>query len=164
MILRNGSKILGLVAFTHARYTPNFFPSNNPPEWNFDIGNNQIRTMTGQYLPSYAYTAINSYAIRLGSDTTAPTLDDYTMNNVSGVSIPSAVMRNSASGNPVAVATATNTNNTEITINEIGLVLNLWNGQGGNIVSVLIARAVLSTPRTLQPNETAAFTYEIAFN
>lgn len=164
MILRNGSKILGLVAFAQAKFTPNNQPTNSPPQWDFEIGNNQIRTMTGQYLPSYMYIAINSYAIRLGSDTTAPTLDDYTMNNVSGVSIPPAVMRSSASGNPVAVATATNTNNAEITINEIGLVLNLWNGQGGSIVSVLIARAILSTPRTLQPNETAAFTYEIAFN
>lgn len=104
---------------------------------------------------------VSKYGLYVGSGTTPPTLDDIDLENEftsSVLSFSELTWSASGSGNVVFTRSFTNITNENLTISEIALYTKATSP------SCLLAREVLSTPRTVAPNETVTFSFEIAFN
>lgn len=107
------------------------------------------------------YTSASSYLLIVGRGTTQPTINDI---DIESEITPSTLAKTgltwavSGVGNVVFTRSFTNITNENVTISELGLFA------VRNVNSFLLAREVLSTPRTVAPNETVTFSYEIAFN
>ena len=105
--------------------------------------------------------------IQLGVGDAEPTKNDYYLNEtiVDGVNVNnaipciSAVKSISADGNIVYTAIFSNNSSVAYTIKEIGLIQTMYDGN----THYLTARKLIP-PRTIQPGETATFSYVIAFN
>jgi len=110
----------------------------------------------------------------VGSGNTAPSADDYRLDNMitSGISASSSTIACSRSfSNNVYTVTwnipITNTSNEDITIKEIGLAGPAYSSTVINaststaVRPVLLDRTLLSTPITIPPSETATITYTL---
>lgn len=85
--------------------------------------------------------------VRLGSNGTAATRSDYKVTDVSGVTLLDSAVTGEETGQNFRVTTThtvKNTGTAAVTIREVGYSVNL---------QYLVARCVLDTPMTLQPNE-----------
>lgn len=145
MITKNGSRLFGQgrIMYSHSVSLVN------------KEGNNSVVTITN------LDGDISKYGLYVGSGTTPPTLDDIDLENELTSSVLSGselTWSASGSGNVVFTRSFTNITNENLTISEIALY------EKATSPSCLLAREVLSTPRTVAPNETVTFSFEIAFN
>lgn len=116
-------------------------------------------------------TNINYNGIRLGTDNTPATENDYDLKSqiTSGITgTASKVQGVDASGNPYLTYTilVTNTTASDITVREIGYVQSVQGtasqgGTGASARNVLIDRTVLDTPVTIPANDSAGIKYTL---
>ena len=126
----------------------------------------------------YPYSVSNGASmgngVRLGTNGTAPTVNDYALGSAitSGISIANQATpytQKDANGDLTLeyIFTVTNTDNSAITIREIGYYQNVYTsanpGETGNSASyqVMIDRTLLDSPITIQPNEYAVIKYTL---
>ena len=119
-------------------------------------------------IPSSSVNDAQGMCLDLGVGDTAETADDYTLDNmeVGGVDVNTIVTCQYSSykwdafatdtGNLLMRYTFLNTGSAAVTIKELGLFY------VNKSMKILCARKVIP-PRTIQPNETVTFTYELAF-
>lgn len=155
MITKNGSMILGHLMMAA--------DSNGIAD--ADIKNYLNEDCGYACTSNYQSIMKSNLLLAIGTGTTPPTLADYIMegeltNNITQKTQTSYSF--SATGNLILTITATNVTNEDVTVNSIGVYMSAPNIQTGLIV--LCARDVLEEPVTLSPNESATFSYEIAFN
>lgn len=108
-----------------------------------------------------SYTSESNYVLIVGGGTTQPTLDDIDLEseiNTDTLTKTTLTWTATSVGNVVFTRSFTNITNKNVTISELGL----FAVDGAD--AFLLAREVLSIPRTVVPNETVTFSYEIAFN
>lgn len=104
-----------------------------------------------------------------GSGTTPPTKEDITLESLieSGLTVNSGgvFFENDDNGQYVVSANnvLTNASDAPITINEIGLISGVASSSS-KYTQVLFERTVLSSPITIQPNESKLVTYKLTFN
>jgi hypothetical protein len=104
---------------------------------------------------------VSNYNLIVGGGTTQPTIDDIDLESeitTSTLTKTALTWAASGVGNVVFTRSFTNITNENVTISELGLFA------VDSLRSYLLAREVLSTPRTVAPNETVTFSFEIAFN
>jgi hypothetical protein len=145
MITKNGSRLFGQGRIMY----PDIVSVVNKAGTNVTIA---VRDLNGD---------ISKYGLYVGSGTTPPTLDDIDLENEftsSVLSFSENTWSASGSGNVVFTRSFTNITNENLTISEIALYTRATSP------SCLLAREVLGIPRTVAPNETVTFSFEIAFN
>lgn len=105
-------------------------------------------------------------AVAIGTGTTTPTASDYTLATPISVSDVSCVSASNVYSEPSGerYITATFNNNTasDITINEVGLILDLYIS-GYFSYKILLDRQVLSSPVTIPANNEIALVYTLEF-
>ncbi len=116
------------------------------------------------------FTSSDNKRFYVGYGTTAPTSSDYSMEDldtdltqISIIKTPNASI--SYSDDFVCSYTATYKNNTEnnIVITEIGFgFYNTYGGYSSDDRNVLLAREVLETPVTIEPNKSYSFSITIS--
>ena len=114
----------------------------------------------------YCGTGSSNYHVIIGGGNTEVTKDDYDMADTSIIaSDKMKSVRQQASYSDAGGATATtqwsNMSSDPITVKEIGLAMKVGSGSYSKNANILVARKVLSTPVTVQPGETYAFSYNI---
>lgn len=125
-------------------------------------------------VPTVVVVNSSSYGIRLGTGTTAPTENDYSLESVitSGLSasVNSSSIRNS-SGNieTIFAVTVTNTSTSDITIGEIGYYgLQPMHTSEGSAASsnyaIMYDRTLLNAPVTIGAGDSATINYRITAN
>ena len=107
-----------------------------------------------------------STGVVLGSGSTPPTLDDYTLENMiveglSGSVTNTAVDENH---NVTKTYTITNTSDEDITIAEIGIHGWVYSQSNRNSVCVLIERTLLEEPVTIPAGGVGIVTYTLGMN
>ena len=109
--------------------------------------------------PTEAYNS-NTKQILLGSGDTAPTMDDYCLEQfIPNMYLVSYTCTNDKLGNLTISAIIRNDNAESVTVKEIGYIyITIANPNGRNI---LIYRDVLSTPVTIAPSEQYNFVINI---
>lgn len=122
---------------------------------------------------STAQSLVKNYAydgIVLGTGTTAPSEDDYRLENIITDGLTASITTNSGveNGSPYGDINLAlqNTSNAAITITEIGITRSLYDatsfgGTSGNSHRYLVDRTVLDTPVTIAPGGTAIITYTL---
>lgn len=112
------------------------------------------------------------YGVVIGTGTTAPTLDDIFIENqiTTGLSVANPdrayVSRTDEAISMSATYTLKNTTGADITITEIGLVLNKQTASGTTTNAqhtLLVDRTVLSNPVTVPAGETKNLVYTVKF-
>ncbi len=168
MITKNGSLIMGRV-----RIGSSTIPSNTLVNYTGTVYSEGVYGSANMNSPNKNNTSNNpgdNYVVmNLGVGDTAPTVNDYSVAQslIDGVDVntlivcTAAMMSFGSTGNPVYTYAFTNNAADAITVKEIGLSITLSGGSQGKY---LLAREVLSSPRTVAPGETVTFSYEIAFN
>lgn len=128
--------------------------------YGYNIGNSMQKTTLN--------TSHSDWGIIIGSNTTPPTFDDYKLYSI--LTTFSSTVSNIKSVSDDGVVTFTsnitvvNTTANEITIGEIGLMVDTNpNASGNGSLRILVERTVLDTPITLQPNEVGQITYTISY-
>lgn len=110
--------------------------------------------------------ASSGLAIAIGTGTTAPTVNDYTLATPISVSDVSCVSASNVYSEPSGerYITATFNNNTasDIVVNEVGLILDLWISRYFSY-KILLDRQVLSSPVTIPANSEIALVYVLEF-
>lgn len=105
-------------------------------------------------------------AIAVGTGTTTPTVSDYTLATPISVSDVSCVSASNVYSEPNGerYITATFNNNTasDIVVNEVGLILDLWISSYFSY-KILLDRQVLSSPVTIPANSEIALVYTLEF-
>ena len=111
---------------------------------------------------------LGSLALYVGNDNTAPTADDYTMDDTNlGLTVVNTTGTNDSTAgsytqNYIAIFNRTfrNDTNADITVSEVGII---GSGRGpfSNPKTFLIARDVLSTPVIIAPGEAYTLTMYI---
>lgn len=125
-------------------------------------------------VPTVVVLNSSGYGIRLGTGTTAPTENDYSLESVitSGLSasINNSSIRNS-SGNieTIFAVTVTNTSASNITIGEIGYygVQPMYDSEGSSSSSnhnVMYDRTLLNAPVTISAGDSATINYRVTAN
>ena len=145
MITKNGSRLFGQGRIMYPQ-------SVSLVNKNGDNSSVSISNLNGD---------ISKYGLYVGSGTTSPTLDDIDLENELTSSVLSGselTWAASGYGNVVFTRSFTNTTNENVIVSEIALYARATSP------SCLLAREVFSTPRTIAPNETVTFSFEIAFN
>ena len=106
-------------------------------------------------------TARNHFAV--GSGTTAPTENDYTLETPisSGVTISLAANRGDQKG--TYFVTVLNSGSDAISVSEIGFFVKVSTDTGGGVADVLFARGVLEETVTLAAGESKTFDVTITF-
>lgn len=105
-------------------------------------------------------------AITVGTGTTTPTVSNYTLAKPISVSDVSCVSASNAysesSGKRYITATFNNNTSNDITINEVGLILDLYISSYFSY-KILLDRQVLSSPVTIPANNEIALVYVLEF-
>lgn len=111
-------------------------------------------------------TANTAYHVVIGAGTTEPTTSDYDLadssimaSNKMASLIQSAT--NSEAGGTTIMTQWQNLSGSAITVKEVGLAFKLAVGSYNKSSNILVARKVLDTFVTIQPNEVYAFSYNI---
>ena len=110
-------------------------------------------------------TFSNTNGICLGSGTTPATVNDYNLESriTSGLSA-SVAQSNDENNDPVYIIAITNTSNEAITIAEVGMIGQLYQGTNNSSTMVLYERTVLDTPITIEAGGIGQVTYTIRMN
>lgn len=108
----------------------------------------------------------SAYHVMIGGGDTPVTKDDYDMADTSIIaSDKMKSMRQTASYTLLSGTSITtqwiNNSSEPITIKELGLAFKFGTATYDKAVNILVSRKVLTTPLTVQPGETYAFTYNI---
>lgn len=110
---------------------------------------------------------VNSAGVYFGTGTTAPTVDDYCLENpiVSELTVttPSAVTYNRTSDYEEYTVTFGVTTNNTVTITEIGLKCHVYSYNSDSRV-IMIDRTILNNPIEILAGESKQITYTIRFN
>lgn len=114
----------------------------------------------------YGATGTSCYCIVIGAGDTPVTKEDYDLADASIMANDKMKsMTQNATYSKVSGAAITcqwlNNSSDPITIKEIGLSFKTGGGAYNKSGNILVARKVLTTPLTVQPGETYAFTYNI---
>ena len=137
-------------------------PATIPGCFNTVCNENQI------IIPTDGGTSWNGLIVAVGTGSTEPTADDYTLESlVSHTDMPvsSSTLGITASGTKQYTYILNNATDTAITVTELGLYLRSPAITTGlTRLCCLLGRELLDTPVTVQPGQTATFTYEIAFD
>lgn len=119
-------------------------------------------------IPTGGRMSWNGLLVAVGTGSAEPTADDYTLESlVSHTDMPvsSSTLGITASGTKQYTYILNNSTDAAITVAEIGLYLRSSAITTGlTPLCCLLGREVLDTPVTVQPGQTATFTYEIAFD
>ena len=134
------------------------------------IADDDMKTFQGENMGIVVESYINSikasstdpqyYSLAVGSGTSEPQKSDYNIQEITSQYLSKSALTTvsyTPDGNVLFTRTFTNITNDNVTITEIAVYL---------VVSgyvFLVARKLI-LPRTLAPNETATFSYIIAFN
>jgi hypothetical protein len=110
-------------------------------------------------------SAIGNLYMKVGTGTTAPTENDYELNNINtDVSCDSVVAGSSANYTKTYTAIFSNPTTSDITVTEVGLYGKVcYDSRSSYYMIVLLARTVLDTPITIPAGESKAITYELGF-
>lgn len=116
---------------------------------------------------SYSGTGSNAYYVIIGAGDTPVDFNDYDMADSSVLGTGKMISSNQTAAwvketGDTLTTTWTNTSDAAITIKEVGVAFknsSTANSKGANI---LVSRQLLSTPVTIQPNESYVFSYTIS--
>lgn len=97
-------------------------------------------------------------------DTTPVSFDEYTYVQVPGAATSSTRLSYTDVGNLIYSADVTNVSSQPVVISSICLDMVIDDYYETPDIVILVARTVLETPQTLQPNETITLNYQIRFN
>lgn len=97
-------------------------------------------------------------------DTTPVSFDEYAHVQVPGTSVSSTRLSYTDVGNLIYSADVTNVSSQPVVISGICLDMVIDAYYESSDTVILVARTVLETPQTLQPNETITLNYQIRFN
>lgn len=97
-------------------------------------------------------------------DTTPVSFDEYAHVQVPGTSTSSTRLSYTDVGNLIYSADVTNVSSQPVVISGICLDIVIDAYYESSDTVILVARTVLETPQTLQPNETTTLNYQIRFN
>lgn len=97
-------------------------------------------------------------------DTTPVSFDEYAHAQVPGTSVSSTRLSYTDVGNLIYSADVTNVSSQPVVISGICLDMVIDDYYEPSDIIILVARTVLETPQTLQPNETITLNYQIRFN
>lgn len=171
MITQNLKNIQGYVftgnaeVRTHLTTISNQTEICNTGDENSMILRGMARSNTDVNLSTDGCTS-SGLAIAIGTGTTTPTASDYTLATPISVSDVSCVSASNAYSEPSGerYITATFNNNTasDITINEVGLILDLYISSYFSY-KILLDRQVLSSPVTIPANNEIALVYTLEF-
>lgn len=142
----------------------------------YSIANNQnpyaISLQYGQTLIPTSSTSLSSNynGLMFGSGSAEPTMDDYTIEAVTGLNITYVKTYEAVddSGSSTVVYTVSNTNSEEVTISEVGLFSRLYARSSATATGVstygtfLLERTVLDEPVTIPAGGVAQITYTIS--
>ncbi len=167
MITKNGSMI-----FCRSRIGAGSIPANILVKYDGTAetqGISASNVFTNQVSTNNTVMNTGGYDVvmNLGVGDTAPTANDYCLAQSSsgGVDIntllvcTAANISFSASGSIVYTYVFTNSSNSSITVREAGISVAL-----STLGKFLLAREVLSSPKTVASGDTVTFSYEIAFS
>lgn len=102
--------------------------------------------------------SVGSSTIKVGTGTTAPTADDYNLEDeATGVTCDSVSVGLSGNLTKIYTGTFANSTSSDVNITELGLFLK------NNYYSFMLDRTILSTPITIPAGQSKSITYEIAF-
>lgn len=171
MITQNLKNIQGYVFTGDAAVRSHLTTISNQSEI-CNTGNENSRILTGMAgsntdidLSTDGCTS-SGLAIAVGTGTTTPTVSDYTLATPISVSDVSCVSASNAysepSGERYITATFNNNTSNDITINEVGLILDLWISSHFSY-KILLDRQVLSSPVTIPANSEIALVYTLEF-
>ena len=96
--------------------------------------------------------------IAIGSGTTPPSIDDYTLESLISIAIASFQLNEDMG---IVTISASFTPSEDITINEVGLFIRMTDG-AGHWFEVLVDRTVLDTSIQVSAGQTATVAYKIA--
>ena len=171
MITQNLKNIQGYVFTGDAEVRKHLTTISNQSEI-CNTGNENSRILTGMAssstnidLSTDSCTA-SGLTIAIGTGTTTPTINDYTLATPISVSDVSCVSTSNVyseqSGERYITATFNNNTASDITINEVGLILDLWISSYFSY-KILLDRQVLSSPVTIPANSEIALVYVLEF-
>lgn len=150
MIVKNGSLFFG--------------------EWLMEKGMNTHASITFKTTSGVSHNSDTHYDdVRQGrivpvDDTTPVSFDEYTHVQVPGTSTSSTRLSYTDVGNLIYSADVTNVSSQPVVISGICLDIVIDDYYETPDTIILVARTVLETPQTLQPNETVTLNYQIRFN
>jgi hypothetical protein len=131
------------------------------PSSSSNLSNSIINSIRGLNGVSTSYS--HRYLV-VGSGSTPASVDDYMLESMITTSVSSGGISNSIDndGNFVIIANVKNNGSSTITINEIGIPSNCYNGSSSSVVC-LIERTVLDEPITLVAGESCFISYKVRF-
>lgn len=163
-------------------FNPSGSSISDPNNWTDDIGVIGIdgvnrRPQWGGYPTNYDSQIKEHWCHRinleivLGSGNTAVTPTDYALaspiNSLSNLSYSITTSSVSGSESSVIIISGTNPTNSSITINEVGVLKNMWcrfpisnPSWSSEWCKILMVRQVLSSPIILEPNENFQLPFE----
>ena len=114
----------------------------------------------------YSSTESGAYSVVIGAGTTEPTVNDYDLADASIMASDKMVSisqsaTSSASGGATIMTQWQNVSGSAITVKEVGLAYKLAYNAYSKDANILVARKVLDTFVTIQPNEVYTFAYNI---
>lgn len=115
----------------------------------------------------YGGSGSNACHIVIGAGDTAPTWNDYDMADASIMasdkmkSLNQTAVFDAGSGGTVTVQWKNNSSS-PITVKEVGLAFKNGSAAYSKDTNYIVARKVLPTPVTIQPDEVYAFTYRVS--
>lgn len=126
-------------------------------------GADSMIRIDGTRSPSPDFSNLD-YELIVGSGSTLPALSDYKLeskfnNNVLTPSPSTIEVNTTANGNVIFTQSFTNVSSSNVTVSEIGILADFHSYD-----DYMLSREVLSQPRTIAPNETVTFSYEVALN
>ena len=173
MITKNYYKLLAFLfsvdgAINAKNYSGNDTPITNGNahlslKWGYDTDDAWTASM------GCIRTSLNSSpGVILGDGDTAPTPGDYKLAGeiVTGFTYSKTLKRvvSDTAVTAKAIYTITNTNSTEITIKEIGLIGSATSAPSNGAAKILLDRTVLDTPVTIPAGGIGQVEYTITFN
>ena len=168
MVTKNFYKMLAammanLQDFTATSFTGSAVTMN---EYNWET-----RFEWDKLLSKLQTSANSSNGVVLGDGDTPPTFEDYSLagNTISNFTFTASINRLNIdnSGTTIkALYTITNNNSAEITIKEIGLIVNAtqYSSSNGAEKKIVLDRTVLDTPVTIPSGGVGQVEYTITFN
>ena len=137
-------------------------PAAVPGCFNAVCSDNQV------IIPTGGEASWNGLIVAVGTGSTEPTVDDYTLDSLvtyTDMPVSSATVGVTASGTKQFTYVLNNATDAAITVTELGLYLRSSAMTTGlTKLCCLLGRELLNTPVTVQPGQTATFTYEIGFD
>ena len=131
--------------------------------------NMKLKSLNGGLSDNYQGSYVNNCFVALGTNTTAPTYQDYAFNRITTLNQTNNVVnRQSWAGSQTyegilqVITTYQNTGSSDVTVSELGIITAYNTSEWDNPAqAALVAREVLDSPVIIAPGETYAFSMTI---